>query len=117
MAVISPTSVRLSGGMLYKWETVTENDTCEPVKPSPSMNDKTFFATGTFGSGTIGLLGTLNPDETSVANFAALNDHAGNVIAESAAGAAAVAENCISYAPGTPTGSSVDLDVWLLCVS
>lgn len=117
MALITPTVTRLSGGVLYKWETITENDTCKPVFPGTSYNDKTFQATGTFGAGTIALRGTLNSAETTVTNFGALNDHAGDAIAPSAAGVFTVAENCLQYAPGTPTGTSVSINAWLLCVA
>lgn len=117
MALITPTVTRLSSGYLYKWETVSENDTCKPVYPDPSMNDKTFQVTGTFGSGSVALRGTLNRDETTVSSFMALNDHAGDPIAPTAAGAFVVAENCVAYAPGTPGGTSVDVDCWLLCVA
>lgn len=117
MALITPTVTRLSSGVLYKWETVSENDTCKPVYPEPSMSDKTFQVTGTFGSGSVALRGTLDASQTTVSSFMALNDLTGEAIAPTTAGAFVVAENCIGYAPGTPGGTAVDVDCWLLCVA
>lgn len=117
MATISPTKTRLSGGVLYKWEQVSENDTCAPVLPDSALSDKTFMITGTFGSGAVALRGTIDPDQNTVTSFQALNDYQGDPIAPTAAGIFAVAENCIKYAPGTPAGTSVDVDCWLLCTA
>lgn len=117
MAEKSVTVTKLTGGVLYYWDNLTENDTGELVSAPPGMKDKTLMVLGSFGSGTVGLLGTLDPDETSAANMEALNDHTGTVIAMTADDVLAVAENCLQYAPSTPTGTSVDVNVWLLCQS
>ena len=117
MAVISATATRLStGGILYFWEQLSENDTAGPVYPDPTLNDKTFMITGSFGAGAVALRGTLDPDQATVSSFQALNDYDGDAIAPTAAGAHSVRENCVAYAPGTPAGTSVDVDCWLLCV-
>ena len=116
MALITPTVTKLSGGILYKWEQITENDTCKPVLPGTSFRDKTFQVTGTFGGGAIALRGTLDSTQSTVSSFAALNDYQGDPIAPTAAAILAVSENCLKIAPGTPSGTSVDIDAWLLCV-
>jgi len=117
MAVKPYTVTRLSGGNLYYWDNMTESDTAAPVYVPPGYNDKTFFCNGAAGGGTIGLLGSLDPAETDVAEFAALTDPQGSAIALSDEQASVVAENMLLYAPGTPTGSSVDLNCWLLVVT
>lgn len=115
MAVISySVSTPASGVIVVKWETVTENDTCQPYLMPPGYKDKTFMATGTWGGGSIGLRGSINPDETTVANFEPLDDHTGTVIGPTADDILVIAQNCLRYAPGTPTGTGVDLDVWMM---
>jgi len=109
------TLTKLSTGWLVYWDNMTENDTGEPISIPPQMKDKTFMALGTFGGGSIGILGTLDPDQATTSNFEALDDHTGTVIAPTADDVLAVAQNCLRYAPGTPTGTSVDINVWLLC--
>lgn len=117
MALITPTVTRITGGIIYKWETITENDTCKPVLPDPAYKDKSFQVTGTFGGGSIALRGTLDASQSTVSSFAALNDYQGDAIAPTAAAITAVAENCLKYAPGTPGGTSVDIDAWLMCTA
>lgn len=115
MAVITPQVFKpATGTMVVLWETVTENDTCTPITMPPGMKDKTFMAIGTFGGGSVGILGTINPSETTIANFEALDDHGGTVIAPTGDDILVVAQNCFRYAPSTPTGTSVDVDVYLM---
>jgi len=114
MATITPVVSRTSSGLIVKWEGVGNGDTCEPISIDVSLADKTFSATGTWDSGTIGLLGTTDPDEDDVANFQPLSDLQGAEIALDADGVVSVSQNCVRYAPSEPTGAGADLDVYLI---
>jgi hypothetical protein len=72
------------------------------------------MAEGTWDSGTLGLLGSADPSEDDVGAFMPLSDVQGTTIALDADGVVGVSQNCVRYAPGTPTGSNAELDAYLL---
>ena len=112
MANITPQLIKETMQVnIYKWETVTENDTCLPVSASDKA-DKTFMATGAFGGGNISLQGTLDPDKVT---YLIATDYGGNPITFTTDSWAAVSELALYFRPSTPSGTSVDIDAWLIC--
>lgn len=95
----------------FYWDNLTENDTGQAVA-APEEGDATFMVENDFGSGNVGLQGSLDPD-LSAAVWVDLHDGFGNVIQLTADGVAPVAENMHWYRPKTPTGTSVDVNCWL----
>jgi hypothetical protein len=114
MASIFATVTRLGSGILCKWSAITNSDVPQPVTIDASLSDKTFSAVGTFDSGTIGLVGSLDPN-AALGAFIALADHHGVEIAIDADGGVLVGPNVQRVAPGVPTGSNAEVDAYLLC--
>ena len=111
MANIFPKEiVREHGVSVYKWETITENDVGIAVR-APNRSDKSVHVTGTFGSGNIPIEGS-NLQDSPV--YVTLNDQSDNALALTAAGISSIAENTLWIRPGTPTGTTVDIDVYIL---
>ncbi|KKM21491.1 hypothetical protein LCGC14_1634860 [marine sediment metagenome] len=95
---------------LYLWETVTENDTCQELE-LPEFSDKTIQVLGSFGGGNISIEGSIMKDSPA---FSVLNDPNGNALTKTSAAVEAVLENVWKIRPKVPTGTSVDIDVYLL---
>lgn len=116
MASITPAVTEIAPGVMrIFWETLTESDTVvladalDEKRGGPSRPDKCVQITGSFGSGNVSIEGS--NDGT---NFEVLNDVQGNALTLSAAGLKQIAENPRYIRPGTPTGTSVDVDVTLI---
>jgi hypothetical protein len=111
MATITPQITRLdkdnSRSYIVFWEAVSENDTCDPVQIH-SKADRSFQVTGSFGGGTVDLEGS--NDET---NYVTLDDLFGDAISFSADGLAGVGPMTRFVRPGTPGGTSADVDCYL----
>ena len=120
MADIAPVSLlvnKRNDVVVYKWVTFTENDTAMPVSVNPHFSDVTVQVAGDFGSGAVGLEGSLDPTagtDPSSADWFDLSEPIGDTIAITADGGKAVLENVLYARPKTPTGTSVDVDVYLL---
>lgn len=112
MATITPTVEKIdsSNGHAYivTWEQLTENDTAAAVELI-QFSDRSVQITGTFGGDAVTLQGS-NDGST----FATLNDPFGDPISMSAAGISGIAELTRWVRPGTPAGSSADVDVFLV---
>lgn len=103
---------RASNYRLFKWEDVTENDTCEAVK-CPAHSDVTFMVEGAFGGDGVGIEGTLDPFYSV---FVPLNDLSGSQLDITADAAMTVLENMYAVRPRTPDGTSVSVNCWVLVV-
>lgn len=88
----------------YEW-TLTENDTAEHVE-IPFRSDKTFQASGSFGSGSASIQGSLDPDAVV---FTDLRDPQGNVISFTGEDAKTILENVFFIRPKTPTGTAASV--------
>ena len=102
-----------AGHMTYKWEGITENDEGAAVE-HPNMADKSVQVglTGgaAFGGGNIPIEGSLNGTD-----WVTLTDPQGNALTFTAAGLEQITEAVRYIRPGSPTGTSVDLDVMIHC--
>lgn len=118
MAVIIPTRIShpyMPDVLIYKWETVTEADTCAEVI-IPRWADLSIQTVGTFGGTSIALHGTLDPDGTVAGGaFVALKEPVGAVvIAHIAAEIDAVLENVYKVVPVRTGGASTDVDIFVM---
>ena len=95
---------------VYLWETITAGDTCEPL-PVHDFDDLTIYVTGTFDSNTISLQGCATKTGTYVALRDVLTAAA---IAIDAAGAGLVAEGALFVKPVNTSGTTIDIDVYLV---
>lgn len=93
----------------YEW-TLTENDTAEHVE-IPFKSDKTFQASGSFGSGSINVEGSLDPDGIV---FTDLRGPDSNVISFTSDDAKAILENVFFIRPKTPIGTAASVVAWIM---
>lgn len=110
MAEIIPTRIweKRNDVVAYKWENVTESDTCRAVEV-PNKADKTIQVSDDFGtSGSVAVEGSVHEDQSV---FAELNDPQGNAIAITAAGIQTILENVAFIRPSVTAGTSVSVDV------
>lgn len=109
MAVISPTTIEADGNAyVVSWTAIGDSDTCTPVTWA-GARDKTVQITGTFGSATIVLQGSI--DGT---NYVTLTDPQGNTISKTSAAIETVMENVRFIRPATSGGTSSSVNVHLL---
>ena len=109
MATIAPTKdSHFPGGVVFKWETVTEADTCAGAA-IPSMGVGSVSATGTWGSATMVMQGSIDGGTTWVA----LKDLDGTAISITANGGATVSAPFLLVRPSFSGGTGQDVDVLL----
>ncbi len=113
MSVIAPQISAISsatGTILVLWEGLATGDTASPVS-FPDYPDMTVHAIGTFNGGTsVSLTGSMVQGGT----YTALTDPQGNAITKTAAAIEAVTEAPLYVKPTIGSGSSDDVDVYLL---
>lgn len=111
MADIVPTRIlqRWNNVLAYEW-VLSEGDVALAVEV-PFRADKTVQASGTFGSSTIDVQGSLAEDQSA---FATLHDPQGNDIALTAAGIETVLENVAFIRPSITGGSGATVTVRIL---
>lgn len=119
MAVIIPTKVdtlvdkveqALSPVQLWKWEGITEADTCEPVKLEP-FSDKSVQIAGTVDG--ISIEGSLVPDAGDD-DYEILDEPNGDPITVSAGAIKSILPNVWFVRPKQPTGTGNDITVYLM---
>ena len=108
MAVVSSTTTP-GEAFTYTWTPLTTTDTTGAPVTAIGAGDRTVQFTGTFGSTTATLEGSL--DGT---NYATLTDPFGNAISFTATGLKAVVENCSYIRPKVTGGSAVSVTCKLL---
>ena len=94
---------------VYSWAGVTEADTCAPVKVEPAMFAYSMQTSGTFGSATVSLHGSI--DGT---NYVALKDATGTAISATAAGIVSGGQIALYLKPVATGGSSQSLTFTLM---
>jgi hypothetical protein len=97
---------------LYKWANVTENDTCEAFI-GPEKSDKTIqFEANNWGGGTIEIRGALFTDLTpELLRDPASDDMIFNVGSRQVA---TVLQNVYALVPTPTSGTSMDVDVYVM---
>ena len=112
MADITPTHKQVGRhAHLYLWETLTESDTALPVSV-PFSADRSVHVVGTFGGATITMQGT---NETAPTNYETLTNIDGTTACTfTAAALQQIEENTVWIRPSSASGSSSDVDVYLL---
>lgn len=112
MAVIAAVEVttNVRGVKLHKWSNITSADTAGPLS-LPAFADKTFQVTGTFGTGTVGIQGSMDDTTYAVMHSFDATDASGIANSEPVA----PVENCLYVKPviATPDGAT-NLTVWCL---
>lgn len=94
------------------WSSVTENDTCSPVK-APEYGEVTIQAAGTFGTGVVQLHATLDTASNS-SNYWPLKDvHSGDAIELSAMGGATAFNSSYWVKPVISEGAGATLNITL----
>lgn len=89
---------------IFKWS-LASGETGETVFIPHLSGDKSFGCVGTFNSSSVSLLGTLEPDETTLV---ALKNAQGDALLFTADNLESVAAACYGYAPKALTITAVD---------
>ena len=112
MAVIPAIEVvtNIRGVKLHKWSNITTADTAGPLS-LPAFADKTFQITGTYGTATVSLQGSMDNATYGVTHSFDATDITGYIGNEPVA----PIENCLFMKPviATPDGTT-SLTVWCL---
>lgn len=98
-------TINHDGGNPVKWETITEADVGQAVR-KPARADVCVHVKGTFGGGNVPIEGS-NDGLTWVT----LKDIGGTAMEFTAEDINTVRDNVEFIRPGSPTGTSVDVDV------
>ena len=113
MATVNPVFVDHSPGEWdrYKWEAMVTDDTIVALQISPLAAELSFHIFGTFANGTVVAIDGSNDDGTT---FTALSDGSGTAVSKTAAAVVSVREQPLEVKPTVLSGSSDDIDVWLV---
>lgn len=113
MATAAATTTEKPGNTyLIEWDLTTADADGEGVE-IPGAPDKTFQATGTFGSGTLTLEGSNDGGTT----WFGLHDPSVTAISLTAAGGGAILENPLLIRPSLSGSTGATVSVYILCRS
>ncbi len=113
MTTVNPVLVDQEPGVWerYKWEAMVTDDTIVALQINPLAAELNFHIFGTFANGTVVAIDGSNDGGTT---FTALSDGSGSAVSKTAAAIVSVREQPLEVKPTVLSGSSDDIDVWLL---